>query len=126
VRSGRSDARATWQKYLDKGGIRGLHRLEAGVSPTFRSLANTLNEAYQDAGYGRKVYSLLNADCPEESDELYRQIANEVGLQRRSLAELSMVLEPSLKQAKLKLIPVLQADQRRPTSRREPRPLPRN
>jgi hypothetical protein len=105
------DARATWQKYLDKGGIRGLHRLEAGVSPTFRSLANTLNEAYQDAGYGRKVYSLLNADCPEESDELYRQIANEVGLQRRSLSELSMVLEPSLKQAKLNLIPVLQADQ---------------
>jgi pSer/pThr/pTyr-binding forkhead associated (FHA) protein len=105
------DARAAWQKYLDKGGIRGLQRLEAGVSPTFRSLANTLSEAYQDAAYGRKVYSLLNADYPGESDELYRQIANEVELQRRSLSELSMVLEPSLKQAKLNLIPVLQADQ---------------
>jgi pSer/pThr/pTyr-binding forkhead associated (FHA) protein len=105
------DARVTWQKYRDKGGIRGLHRLEAGVSPTFRSLANTLSEAYRDVTYGRTLYSLLNTSYPQEWVELYRQIANEVGLQRRSLAELSMVLEPSLKQAKLQLIPVLQADQ---------------
>ncbi len=33
------NARASWQKYRDKGGIRGQHRLEAGVTPTFRSLA---------------------------------------------------------------------------------------
>ncbi len=105
------NARVTWQKYRDKGGIRGLHRLEANVSPTFRSLANTLSEAYRDVTYGRTLYSLLNTGYPEEWEDLYRQIANEVGLQRRSLAELSMVLEPSLKQAKLQLIPVLQADQ---------------
>jgi hypothetical protein len=105
------DARASWETYRDKGGIRGLHRLEAGVSPTFRSLANTLSEAYRDAAYGRKVYLLLDAEYPAEWDELYTRIAHEVGLQRRSLAELSMVLEPSLKQAKLQLIPVLSADQ---------------
>jgi pSer/pThr/pTyr-binding forkhead associated (FHA) protein len=105
------NARAGWRTYRDKGGIRGLQRLEAGVSPAFRSLANTLSDAYRNASYGRKIYRLLNADYPGEADELYRQIANEVGLQRRSLAELSMVLEPSLKQAKLQLIPVLNADQ---------------
>jgi len=105
------DARASWKTYRDKGGIRGLHRLEAGVSPTFRSLANTLSEAYRDASYGQKVYSLLDADFPEDTDALYREIANEVGLQRRSLTELSMVLEPALKQAKLQLIPELHSEQ---------------
>ena len=105
------DARASWKKYGDQGGIRGLQRLEAGISSTFRSLANTLSKAYQDASYGRRLYGLLHAGYPAEWDELYNQIAREVDLQRRSLTELSMVLEPSLKQAKLQLIPVLQADQ---------------
>jgi len=106
------DAGASWRKYRDAGGIRGLHRLEADVSPTFRSLANVLSEAYRNASYGQKIYSLLDAEFPGEAGELYRQIVNEVGLQRRSLAELSMVLEPSLKQAKLDLIPELNADER--------------
>jgi pSer/pThr/pTyr-binding forkhead associated (FHA) protein len=105
------DARASWQKYSDQGGIRGLQRLESGISASFRSLANTLSEAYRDASYGRKLYSLLQTDSPAEWDALYSQISREVSLQRRSLTELSMVLEPSLKQAKLQLIPVLQADQ---------------
>lgn len=104
------DAHAAWQKYREQGGIRGQHRLEAGVSSSFRSLAGTLSEAYRDVNYGRKLYRLLNTGYPPQWDELYAQISNEVGLQRRSLAELSMVLEPSLKQAKLKLIPDLQAD----------------
>jgi pSer/pThr/pTyr-binding forkhead associated (FHA) protein len=119
------DARASWKTYRDKGGIRGQHRLEAGVSPAFRGLAHTLSEAYEDASYGRKVYHLLNADYPAEWEQLYEQIAKEVSLQRRSLAELSMVLEPSLKQAKLQLIPVLQTDQ--PSGQPEgQRPVPRN
>jgi pSer/pThr/pTyr-binding forkhead associated (FHA) protein len=105
------DARASWRKYSDQGGIRGLQRLESGISATFRSLANTLSEAYRHASYGRRLYSLLQAGYPAEWDELYSQITREVSLQRRSLTELSMVLEPSLKQAKLQLIPVLQADQ---------------
>jgi pSer/pThr/pTyr-binding forkhead associated (FHA) protein len=106
------DARSSWQKYSDQGGIRGQQRLESGISPAFRSLATTLSQAYQDASYGRKLYGLLHAGYPAEWDTLYSQIVREVGLQRRSLTELSMVLEPSLKQAKLQLIPVLQADQK--------------
>jgi hypothetical protein len=104
------DARAGWQKYRDKGGIGGVQRLEARISSSFRESANLLSEAYRDASYGRKLYSLLNADHPEEWDELYTQIAKEVELQRRSLSELAMVLEPSLKQAKLNLIPDLQTN----------------
>ncbi len=111
------NASASWKQYRDQGGILGLHRLEAGVSPTFRRLAKTLSDAYRDASYERKLYSLLHADYPEESDALYRQIAGEVGLQHRSLSELSMVLEPSLKQAKLQLIP--DPDAERPSDQAE-------
>jgi pSer/pThr/pTyr-binding forkhead associated (FHA) protein len=104
-------ARAGWIEYRDQGGIRGLHRLEAGVSSSFRKLAATLSACYADISHATRLYGLLNASYPEEWNTLYRQITNEVGLQRRSLAELSMVLEPALKQAKLQLIPVLQSDQ---------------
>jgi pSer/pThr/pTyr-binding forkhead associated (FHA) protein len=104
------DARASWQKYREKGGIGGLQRLEAGISSSFRERANLLSEAYRDASYGRRLYSLLNAGQDGQWNELYAKIANEVELQRRSLSELAMVLEPSLKQAKLKLIPDLHAD----------------
>ena len=104
-------ARAAWHKYREQGGIRGLHRLEAGVSSSFRKLAAALSASYADASYATRLYGLLDASYPEEWSALYRQISNEVRLQRRSLAELSMVLEPALKQAKLELIPVLQSDQ---------------
>jgi hypothetical protein len=104
-------ARAAWNSYRERGGIRGLHRLEAGVSSSFRELAATLSAGYADVSYATHLYGLLDAGYPEEWSALYRQISNEVRLQRRSLAELSMVLEPALKQAKLELIPVLQSDQ---------------
>jgi hypothetical protein len=106
-----ANARSAWTKYRELGGIRGLHRLEADVSATFRKLAKTLTASYTDVAYATRVYGLLGMDDPKEWDTLYRQISNEVRLQRRSLAELSMVLEPSLKQAKLELIPVVQSDQ---------------
>ena len=85
--------------------------VSAGVSSSFRELAATLSAGYADVSYATHLYGLLDAGYPEEWSALYRQISNEVRLQRRSLAELSMVLEPALKQAKLELIPVLQSDQ---------------
>jgi pSer/pThr/pTyr-binding forkhead associated (FHA) protein len=105
------DAHAGWKRYLDAGGIRGLHRLEADVSSSFRRLAAMLSESYADIQRATRLFDLLNARHPEAWDTLYTRIRNEVRLQRRSLAELSMVLEPSLKQAKLELIPVLQPEQ---------------
>ncbi len=104
-------ARAGWNKYREQGGIRGLHRLEAGVSSSFRRLAATLSACYADVSYATRLYGLLDASYPDDWSTLYRNISNEVRLQRRSLAELSMVLEPALKQAKLELIPVLPSDQ---------------
>jgi hypothetical protein len=55
---------------------------------------------------GLKVYALLRTAYATEWDALYEKILNELRLQRRSLTELAMVLEPSLKQAKLDLLPI--------------------
>jgi pSer/pThr/pTyr-binding forkhead associated (FHA) protein len=99
-------ARSAWEKYEKDGGIRGLHRLEARVSQTYRRLAKLLSESYGHITRGLNVHSLLREDYADDWDDLHVEILNEVRLQRRSLAELAMVLEPALKQAKLDLLPV--------------------
>ncbi len=99
-------ARKDWEKYRNSGGIRGLQRLEPKVSERYRQLATILSEAYKHMRHGVKVYKLLNKQCPPEWDDLNAQIENEVMLQRRSLGELAMVLEPALNKAKLDLLPV--------------------
>lgn len=102
-------AQAAWEKYRENGGIRGLYRLEASVSPVFRQQAELLSKSYDSMLGGMEIYSLLKTDLPAEWVELDARITNEIRLQRQSLDELTMVLEPSLKQAKLELLPVLQS-----------------
>ena len=102
-------SRVAWDKYREGGGIRSLYRLEARVSVAFRRLAGLLTESHESMAKGKAVYSLLKTGLPAEWAELDSQIANEIRLQRQSLDELTMVLEPSLKQAKLELLPVLQS-----------------
>lgn len=109
ARSAFADARSSWQKYRDRGGIDAQQRLEARISPAFRDLANILTRAYQQASYAHKLFGLLDVREPQQWEGLYTQIAKEVALQRRSLADLAMVLEPSLRRTKLQLIPPLQA-----------------
>ena len=86
--------------------ISGLQRLEANVSPTYQRMAKLLTEAYENMVRGLRVYKLLSTAHEEQWGALYLNILNEVRLQRRSLTELAMVLEPSLKQSKLDLLPV--------------------
>ena len=121
-----TDARGAWGKYQKGGGIRGLHRLEAKVSPTYRRLAKLLTESYNNMTRGRRVYKLLRTDFAAEWDALYVKILKEVRLQRRSLTELAMVLEPSLKQAKLDLLPLPNsaASMETPDKRGQARPGP--
>lgn len=99
------DAQKAWERYRNSGGIRGLQRLEPNVSAPYRQLATTLSVSYDQITRGMRVYKLLNASYSDDWDKLNAEIVNEVMLQRRSLAELAMVLEPGLKQAKLDLLP---------------------
>ena len=121
-----TDARGAWEKYQKSGGIRGLHRLEAKVSSTYRRLAKLLKESYENMTRGLRVYKLLRTGYAAEWDALSVTILNEVRLQRRSLTELAMVLEPSLKQAKLDLLPLPNsaASMETPDKRGQARPGP--
>ena len=100
-----AEARAVWKQYRTEGGIGGLQRIEADVSPTFEQRAAMLREAYGHVNEGTRVYRLLKTPYSTDWDELNHAILKEIGLQRRSLRELAMVLEPSLLAAKLELLP---------------------
>ena len=100
-----------WKQYRDGGGIRAVQRLEAGVSATYRRQAELLGDAYRYSSRARELQALVQGAGNTGQDDLYANIVNEVKLQRQSLAELAMVLEPSLKQAKLDLLPAIKADE---------------
>ncbi|MEE9397073.1 MAG: FHA domain-containing protein [Methylococcales bacterium] len=98
-------AQKNWIDYKKGGRIRGLQRLEAGISRKFKKQALHLFNAYLNAHQGIKLYNTIATDPAPEWKEMYDDIKAEIASQRRSLDELSMVLEPKLLDAKLKLIP---------------------
>ncbi|MFM0168311.1 FHA domain-containing protein [Paraburkholderia sediminicola] len=97
-------AQSLWKQYRGGGSIGGTQRLEAGISPGFRSEARLLSDAQTSAQQGMRIYTQLKADHPADFDRLLADIEAEANLQRRSLTELRMVLDPGLLKAKLALI----------------------
>jgi pSer/pThr/pTyr-binding forkhead associated (FHA) protein len=97
-------AQSLWKQYRSSGSIGGTQRLEAGISPGFRSEARLLSDAQTAAQQGMRIYTQLKADHPADFDRLLADIQAETDLQRRSLTELRMVLDPGLLKAKLALI----------------------
>lgn len=97
-------ASARWKAYLQEGGIRGALRLEDSVSVDFRRRAQLLSQARSQAEQGLMLYQSLQRDPSFEQRALYDKIRSETQLQRRSLRQLSMVLDPALLEAKLGLL----------------------
>jgi hypothetical protein len=97
-------AQAMWSKYRSGGGIGGERRLEAGISPAFRSQATLLSQAQTEVRQGMRIYRLLNAEVAAQWTTLRDEVEAEAELQRRSLENLQSVLEPGLLKAKLALI----------------------
>jgi pSer/pThr/pTyr-binding forkhead associated (FHA) protein len=97
-------AQSLWKQYRASGSIGGTQRLEAGISPGFRNEARLLSDAQTSAQQGMRIYTQLKADHPADFDRLLADIEAEANLQRRSLTELRMVLDPGLLKAKLALI----------------------
>ncbi|MFL9868214.1 FHA domain-containing protein [Paraburkholderia fungorum] len=97
-------AQSLWKQYRANGPIGGTQRLEAGISPGFRNEARLLSDAQAAAQQGMRIYTQLKADHPADFDRLLADIDAEADLQRRSLTELRMVLDPGLLKAKLALI----------------------
>ncbi|MDE1184293.1 FHA domain-containing protein [Paraburkholderia sp.] len=97
-------AQSAWRQYRAGGSIGGAQRLETGISERFRSEARLLSDARTSAQQGIQIYTQLKATHPDDWDSLLSDIDDEADLQRRSLEDLRMVLEPGVLQAKLALI----------------------
>lgn len=97
-------AATQWRQYRNNGLIAGEQRLEAGISPKFRAQARLLAEAQGDARQGLRIYSQLKAGDMAEWTKVRDEIQAEVDLQRRSLNDLRMVLDPAVLRAKLELV----------------------
>lgn len=100
-----TQAQTLWQQYRTNGGIGGSQRLESGVSDTFRTQARLLSDAQDAATRGMRIFRQVKADSATAKwTALANEIDTEADLQRRSLQDLRMVLEPGLLNTKLSLI----------------------
>jgi hypothetical protein len=100
-----TQAQTLWQQYRTNGGIGGSQRLESGVSDTFRTQARLLSDAQDAATRGMRIFRQVKAESATAKwTALANEIDTEADLQRRSLQDLRMVLEPGLLNTKLSLI----------------------
>ncbi|SAK47375.1 FHA domain protein [Caballeronia arationis] len=106
-------AQTQWTQYRANGSIGGTQRLEAGISDTFRTQARLLAGAQSDAQGGMRIFRQVKADGAAKWQKMADEIDAEAQLQRRSLQELRMVLEPGLLKDKLALIGGAGSEERR-------------
>ncbi len=97
-------ALASWRQYRRDGAIGGEQRLESEISPKFRTQARLLSNASTQARQGMRIYAQLKVGDTAQWSQVQADIDSESALQRRSLQELRMVLNPALLKAKLALI----------------------
>ena len=102
-----TQAQTAWTQYRTNGGIGGSQRLESGVSDSFRTQARLLSDAEDAATRGMRIFRQTKSDDTADQAKwsaLTNEITTEADLQRRSLQDLRMVLEPALLKTKLALI----------------------
>lgn len=97
-------ALAAWRQYRRDGAIGSEQRLESDISAKFRTQARLLASASVQARQGMRIYTQLKVGDTAQWSQLQEDIDSEAALQRRSLQELRMVLNPALLKAKLALI----------------------
>ncbi|MGD8709176.1 MAG: FHA domain-containing protein [Ectothiorhodospiraceae bacterium] len=94
-----------WRAYRDDGGIDGLLRLEDPVSDSYRHQAQRLSRAQDGIFAAAEIYRILALEPPVAVRELHETVQAEVKRQRQWLEDMHIVLEASLLQAKLALLP---------------------
>jgi pSer/pThr/pTyr-binding forkhead associated (FHA) protein len=97
-------AQTAWAQYRTNGAIGGDQRLETGISDSFRKQARLLADAQSEVQRAVQLLHQLKAERSAQAEKLAAEIKAEADLQRRSLVQLSSVLEPRLLNAKLALI----------------------
>ena len=99
-----AQANALWHQYRENGAIEGGQHLEGTITDKFRSQARVLSQAQDNTRQGIPINRPLKADNPPQRNSLQQEIDAELELQRKSLQELSAVLEPALLKSKLELL----------------------
>ncbi|WP_420996714.1 FHA domain-containing protein [Cupriavidus sp. 30B13] len=97
-------ALASWRQYRRDGAIGGEQRLEPEISAKFRAQARLLSGASAQARQGMRIYGQLKVGDTAQWSQVRDDIEAEAELQRRSLQELRMVLNPAVLKGKLALI----------------------
>jgi hypothetical protein len=100
-----STAQESWRIYRRNGGIDGVIRVEASVSDTFRRQAKHLSNAFDNVTKGIRIHKILVSETPAVWKSLGDEIVEEAKRQRQWLLDLNIVLEPSLLNTKLQLLP---------------------
>ena len=98
-------AKQQWFDYRKNGGIGGVARVENTISNNYREQAQRLMVAYDNVSRSAKIYYALELKYPTGLKQLSDKILEESKRQRKWLNDLKVVLEPSLLQAKLELLP---------------------
>jgi hypothetical protein len=94
-----------WNDYQNSGGITGLLRLEKAVSKRFRQQAQLLTTALMAVRHASRLYSLARNDILPEQRQLHDAVQSEAVRQRQWVSDLGLVLESSLLETKLQLLP---------------------
>jgi hypothetical protein len=94
-----------WNDYQNSGGITGLLRLEKAVSKRFHQQAQLLTTALMAVRHASKLYSLAKNEIPSEQRQLHDAVQSEAVRQRQWVSDLGLVLESSLLETKLQLLP---------------------
>jgi pSer/pThr/pTyr-binding forkhead associated (FHA) protein len=103
-------AEAAWQDYsVAQGGIDSGLRLEPRVSDAFRDRARTLQAAHRNAYLLVGLDYFLDEPQRLRADSLYRNVTAEIARQRQALENLADLLDRSVIEEKLALIPALEA-----------------
>lgn len=97
-------AQTLWQQYQKGGPIESAQRLDGAISTQFRTQAQRLSEASDDAQQGMRIYTQLKLAQPAEWGKLASEIKAEAEQQRSALMEVRDVLEPKLFKSKLALL----------------------
>jgi len=99
-----NEGATAWRQYRNNGLIAGEQRLEAGISAKFRAQARLLADAQADMRQGLRIYDQLKIEDTAQWGKIRDDIQAEIDLQRRSLNDLRMVLDPAVLKAKLELV----------------------
>jgi pSer/pThr/pTyr-binding forkhead associated (FHA) protein len=103
-------AKGAWNKYLEKGRIKGILRLQNEVSADYKTRALLLTDAYTQTIEAEKIYKTYALDIPPEDKIIHTQIISEASNQVARMQNLEGALDTEIFRAKINLLPKIMTE----------------